>query len=445
MADVLALRSLSGFGRTRPVLAYVARPQRRSGLAALLEPEGPVIARGHGRAYGDAAQIDGGSVVDMTRLDRLLDFDATSGVLVCEAGVRLAEIDRLFLPRGFCLPVLPGTSWVSVGGAIAADIHGKNHDRAGSFGQHVLWLDLLTADGTVRRVEPLANPALFAATIGGMGLTGIIVQAAIQMQAGARPAIAMRQRRITDLDALLTALVAHRANATFSVAWVDAMARGKALGRAVLETGEPAEGVAAKQRRPRTLPFDLPGFLPLKLIGKGFNAAWLARVPSAGRDRLVPREKFFYPLDAVAGWNRVYGRRGFHQFQCVLPDDQAPAGLRLLLELTSGSRAGCLLAVLKTLGGPGRGYLSFARPGHTLALDIPARADAPELLAALERVTLDCGGRVYLAKDSSLSPEGFAAMYPELERQRKVLAEIDPRGRFQSDLSRRLQLREDVA
>ncbi len=445
MAEAFALRALSGFGRTRPVLAYIARPQRRSQLAALLAQDGAVLARGCGRSYGDAAQIDGGSVIDMTRLDRLLDFDAASGVLVCEAGARLAEIDRLFVPRGFGLPVLPGTAWVSVGGAIAADIHGKNHDRVGSFGQHVLWLDLLTADGSVRRVDPLASPALFAATIGGMGLTGIILQAAIRMQTGARPAIAVRQRRLTDLDALLTALVAHRANATYSVAWVDAMARGKALGRAILETGEPADGAAAKRRRPRTLPLDFPGFLPLKLIGKGFNAAWLARASSAGRDRIVAREHFFYPLDAVAGWNRLYGRRGFHQFQCVLPDEQAPSGLRRMLELTARARCGCLLAVLKTLGGPGRGYLSFARQGHTLALDIPARADAHELLAALERVTLESGGRVYLAKDSGLSAEGFAAMYPELERQRKVLAEIDPQGRFQSDLSRRLQLREDVA
>ncbi|MGE0152597.1 MAG: FAD-binding protein [Reyranellaceae bacterium] len=441
-----ALRALSGFGGQRHALAQVVRPQRRAQLSHLLQGDAaPLLARGFGRAYGDAAQIDGGHVVDMTRLDRLLDFDAAAGVLVCEAGIRLAEIDRLFLPRGFCLPVVPGTGWVSIGGAIAADVHGKNHDRVGSFGDHVQWLDLLTADGNVRRVDPLATPALFAATVGGMGLTGIILQAAIRMQAKALPAIAVRERKLTDLDALLLALTAQRPNATYSVAWVDALARGKALGRAILETGEPAAaGSALRPARQRRLPMTPPGFLPLKLIGKGFNAAWLARLPAAGRDRVIARERFFYPLDAVAGWNRFYGRRGFHQFQCVLPDDRAADGLRRLLELTARSRAGALLAVLKTLGSPGRGYLSFPMRGHTLALDIPARADAPELLAALERVTLDCGGRVYLAKDSALSPEGFAAMYPELERQRKVLAEIDPQGRFQSDLSRRLRLREDA-
>lgn len=442
MAD--ALRTLSGFGGLRHSLAHVVRPQRRAQLAQLVEGDGrPLLARGFGRAYGDAAQIDSGIVIDMTRLDRLLDFDAASGVLVCEAGIRLAEIDRLFLPRGYCLPVVPGTGWVSLGGAIAADVHGKNHDRAGSFGDHVQWLDLLTADGQVRRVDPIGTPALFAATVGGMGLTGVILQAAVKLQPDAKPAIAVRERKLTDLDALLLALQAHRPNVTYSVAWVDALARGRSLGRAILETGEPAEATSPlRPARSRRLALKPPGLVPLKWSGRIFNAAWLARIPSAGRDRVVLRERFFYPLDAVEGWNRVYGKRGFHQFQCVLPDERAPDGLRRMLELTAKSRAGSLLAVLKTLGSPGRGYLSFAMRGHTLALDIPARADAPELLAALERIALDCGGRVYLAKDSALSPEGFAAMYPELERQKKVLAEIDPQGRFQSDLSRRLQIRE---
>jgi decaprenylphospho-beta-D-ribofuranose 2-oxidase len=439
-----ALRSLSGFGNRQHSLAHVIRPQRRAPLAQLLAGDaGPLLARGFGRAYGDAAQIESGHVVDMTRLDRLLDFDASTGVLVCEAGVRLSEIDRLFLPRGFCLAVVPGTGWVSVGGAIASDIHGKNHDRVGSFGDHVQWLDLLTADGQLRRVDPLGTPALFAATIGGMGLTGIILQAAIKLQSDAKPAIAVRERKLTDLDALLLALAAHRPNATYSVAWVDALARGKSLGRSILETGEAAEASAnLRPSRSRTLPMKPPAFLPLKWIGKGFNAAWLSRIPAAGRDRIVARERFFYPLDAVAGWNKVYGKRGFHQFQCVLPDERAAEGLRKMLELTAKSRAGSLLAVLKTLGSAGRGYLSFAMRGHTLALDIPARSDAPELLAALERITLDCGGRIYLAKDSALTADGFAAMYPELERQRKVLAEVDAHGRFQSDLSRRLQIRQ---
>lgn len=444
MAEVL--RALSGFGGVRHSLCHVVRPQRRAQLLHLLQGEqGPLLARGFGRAYGDAAQIESGHVIDMTRLDRLLDFDAETGVLACEAGMRLAEIDRLFLPRGFCLPVVPGTGWVSIGGAIAADLHGKNHDRAGSFGDHVQWLDLLTADGNVRRLDPIATPALFAATIGGMGLTGIILQAAIKLQADAKPAIAVRERKLTDLDALLLALEAHRPTATYSVAWVDAMARGKSLGRSILEIGEPAEASATlRASRSRRLPLKPPEFAPLKWIGKGFNAVWLARIPAAGRDRIVTRERFFYPLDAVSGWNRFYGKRGFHQFQCVLPDERAADGLRRMLELTARSRAGCLLAVLKTLGSAGRGYLSFAMRGHTLALDIPARSDAREVLAALERITLDCGGRVYLAKDSALSPEALAAMYPELERQRIALAEIDPDGRFQSDLSRRLQIREPV-
>ncbi|MGE0659635.1 MAG: FAD-binding protein [Reyranellaceae bacterium] len=447
MSEALAslpTRALCGFGRTRHSLARLARPQRRPQLAALVDDtEGPVLARGFGRSYGDAAHREGGLVIDMTRLDRLVDFDAGTGVLTCEAGMRLAEIDRLFAARGFCVPVVPGTAWVSVGGAIAADIHGKNHDQAGSFGDHVEWIDLLTADGNLRRIDALGAPAVFAATIGGMGTTGIIVQAALRLQRETRSAIAVRQRKLTDLDALLVALAGHRAGATYSVAWVDAMARGRHLGRAVLEIGEPADGAPATgERRARRLPAAPPDWLPLRLIGRAFNAAWLARLPAAGRDRVLPRERFFYPLDAIADWNRVYGSSGFHQFQCVLPDAHAPEGLRRMLEATSASRVGCLLAVLKTMGRAGRGYLSFAMPGHTLALDIPARADAGELLATLERIALECGGRVYLAKDAALSAEGFAAMYPELPRQRAVLAQIDPQSRFASDLSRRLALHE---
>lgn len=440
----LPLRTLSGFGRTHHALAHVARPQRRSQLATLLEnADGAMLARGCGRAYGDAALIGGGTVVDMTRLDRLMEFDARSGVLVCEAGVRLSQIDRLFVPRGHSVPVVPGTGWVSVGGAIAADVHGKNHDRAGSFGDHVRWLDLLTADGAVRRVDPIGTPALFAATVGGMGLTGIIVQAAIGLQPGAQPAVMLRERRMSDLDALLAAMAGNRATAASQVAWIDAMAGGRNLGRAVLSIAEPAgapPGLAP--RRVRKMPLPGPDFLPLRQIGRAFNAVWLTRVSAAGRSRLVAREDFLYPLDSLAGWNGLYGRRGFRQFQCVLPEAQAAVGLRRLLEATAQSRAGALLATLKTMGAPGRGYLSFARAGHALALDIPNRVDAGALLERLEGIALECGGRVNLAKDSALSPAAFATMYPELPRQRAVLEDVDRQGRFQSDLARRLGIRD---
>lgn len=442
------LQRLAGFGRVRPSLAHVQRPQRRAQLmATLAASDEALLARGYGRAYGDAAQLDGGLVLDMTRLDRLLDFDPSSGILVCEAGAMLAEIDRLFVPRGFALPVVPGTGLVSVGGAIAADIHGKNHDSAGSFGEYVEWIDLLDATGTVHHLSPQQDAEAFLATIGGMGLTGIILQAAIRLVPVPSGLIHCRERRLTDLDAMLTAIAGIRDSATYSVAWVDALAQGRNLGRGVLQTGEavPADRLANYRARPlkraRRVPVELPRAFPLKTAVRFYNKLHLARVPAAGRVYTLPREAFLHPLDALADWNRLYGRRGFVQFQCVVADDLAQPCLRRLLETVSRSRPGALLGVLKTMGRDGRGLMSFARRGHSLALDIPWRAQTPALLAELERIALDCGARVYLAKDSALSPEGFAAMYPQRERFISVLQRLDPAGRFQSDQARRLGLR----
>lgn len=447
-APQAVVQRLSGFGGTRSSLARLERSQRRAQLtAALLANDGPLLARGYGRSYGDAAQLDGGLVLDMTRLDRLLDFDPSSGVLVCEAGAMLAGIDRLFAPRGFALPVVPGTGVVSVGGAIAADIHGKNHDSAGSFGEYVEWIDLLDAAGALHHLSPQQDPDAFLATIGGMGLTGIILQAAIRLVPIPSGLIHCRERRLTDLDAMLTAIAGIRDSATYSVAWIDALARGRDLGRGVLQTGElvPAERLANYRARPakraRRVPFDLPRIFPLKTAVRVHNRLHLARVPASGRVYTLQRQAFLHPLDALENWNRLYGRRGFVQFQCVVADELAQPCLRKLLETVSRSRPGALLGVLKTMGRDGRGLMSFARKGHSLALDIPWRAQTPALLAELERIALDCGARVYLAKDSMLSPEAFAAMYPARERFVSVLERLDPDGRFQSDQARRLALR----
>ncbi|MEO8557998.1 MAG: FAD-binding oxidoreductase [Rhodospirillales bacterium] len=447
-SSTVATRPLTGFGRIHPSLAHVLRPQRRGQLlTALAQSEGAVLARGYGRAYGDAAQIDGGTVFDMTRLDRLLDFDPASGILICEAGAKLSDIDRIFAAHGFALPVVPGTGMVSLGGAIAADIHGKNHDSAGSFGDYVEWLDLLAADGTVHRLSPQQDDEAFVATIGGMGLTGIILQAAIRLAPVPSGFIQCRERRLTDLDAMLTAIAGIRDTATYSVAWIDALARGKNLGRGVLQLGEavPADLIAGLRRRAakaaRRVPFDLPRLSPLKTGVRLYNKLHLARVPAAGRTRILPRHTFLHPLDALSDWQKLYGTRGFVQFQCVVADDLAQPCLRKLLETVSHSRPGALLGVLKTMGREGRGLLSFAKRGHSLALDIPWRSGTPKLLAELERIALDCGGRVYLAKDSALSANGFAAMYPQHERFVSVLQRLDPAARFQSDLARRLGLR----
>jgi len=304
-------------------------------------------------------------------------------------------------------------------------------------------VELLLPSGEVRRVDPESDPALFAATLGGCGLTGVILEAGLRLVPAASRTMRVRERRIPDLDSFLAAFAEARESATFSVGWVDALARGRALGRGILETAEVAERDAGPVRRRRVLrmPVDLPSFALNPLSVAAFNAVYRRRVPASGRERAVPMESFFYPLDALRDWNRLYGRRGFRQFQCVLPDAAAPAGIRRLLETIAGARAASFLAVLKTLGGEGRGMLSFPMRGVTLALDLPATPGLEELLARLERLTLDHGGRIYLAKDSALSAAGFAAMYPRLPEFRAVLDRVDPERRLGSDMARRLAVR----
>jgi decaprenylphospho-beta-D-ribofuranose 2-oxidase len=438
--------TVTGWGRSSTAAVEACRPERIAEAHRALGQVGGegIIAHGSGRSYGDAALNDGGRVMLTRRLDRVLAFDPSTGDLAVEPGVTFADLLKIFLPRGFLVPVTPGTAFATLGGAVANDVHGKNHDRTGGFGDHVQWLDLLLPSGEELRVSPSERPDLFAATIGGIGLTGIILAVALRLQRVPSPAVTVAERRIGDLDGFLAAFAEHRATATYSVGWIDALARGRSLGRGILELAEPAQtaGAAAPAKaRTRRVPVDLPGFVLNPASVALFNEAYYRRVPAAGRERLLPYEKFLYPLDAIRDWNRIYGRRGFYQFQCVLPDEAAPRGLRALLEAISAARGASFLAVLKTLGGEGRGHLSFPLRGHTLALDFPRGAGTDELMARLERLTLDHGGRIYLAKDACLSAAGFAAMYPKLDVFRAVLREIDPQGRMTSGMARRLNIR----
>ncbi len=442
--------TLTGWGRTAAAALDAARPERvaeaRRALAAV-GTEG-LIAHGGGRSYGDAALNEGGRALLTRRLDRILAFDPATGDLVAEPGVTFADLMAVFLPRGFLVPVTPGTAFATLGGAVANDVHGKNHDRTGSFGDHLQWLDLLLPSGEVARIGPDQRPELFAATIGGIGLTGIILAIALRLQRVPSPLVTVSERRVADLDGFLDGFARHRASASYSVGWIDALARGKRLGRGILELAEPAADVGpapSRTARPRRIPRDLPGFVLNPASVALFNEVYYRRVPAAGRERLVPYGKFLYPLDALHDWNRIYGRRGFYQFQCVLPDAEAAPGLRALLETVSAARGASFLAVLKTLGGEGRGHLSFPLRGHTLALDFPRGPGVDELMLRLERLTLDHGGRIYLAKDACLSAAGFAAMYPKLGAFRAVLRDVDPEGRMTSGMARRLAIRGDAA
>jgi decaprenylphospho-beta-D-ribofuranose 2-oxidase len=435
---------MESWGRLCPVDMQVECPGTQDEVEAAMRnaPGKGLVAFGAGRSYGDQPLVSVGSAILTRELDRLGAFDPHTGELVAEAGVTLREIVRQFLPRGYMPPVCPGTGFVTLGGCVANDIHGKNHESKGGFGQHVQWFDLLLPSGEVRRVSP-DDAELFSATLGGMGLTGVILRVCLRLQAVCSNAVDLQEERVPNLEAFIDRFEAVRTKASYSVGWIDGMAVGRHLGRGVLETAEPSETDVVTTTPTRlSLRWTLPSFALSPLSVKAFNALYYRRIPALGRRRKVGLERFLFPLDAIANWNRLYGRRGFFQFQCVLPDQEAFAGLGRLLRAVSAWRASSFLAVLKTLGGASQGMLSFPMRGYTLAMDLPNRDGVRDLLANLEAITLEHRGRVYLAKDAALSPSGFRRMYPRLDEYRQVLERIDPQSRMLSDMARRLRIRE---
>ncbi|WP_369272989.1 FAD-binding protein [Streptomyces sp. R11] len=445
--------SVTGWGRTAPTTALLIRPRTYEEAASAVRGCGARggIPRGLGRAYGDAAQNAGGAVFDMTGLDRIHAIDADGGTVACDAGVSLHRLMEVLLPLGWFVPVTPGTRYVTVGGAIGADIHGKNHHVSGAFSRHVLSLELLTADGEIRTVR--RGTPLFDATTGGMGLTGVILTATLQLQPVQTSLMSVDTERARDLDDLMSRMAATDDHYRYSVAWIDLLARGAATGRAVLTRGDhaPLEALRAGTRawteplafRPARLPA-APAFLPEGLLNRRtvgwFNELWYRKAPRARNGELQRLSAFFHPLDGVPHWNRIYGRGGFVQYQFVVGHGQEET-LRRIVRRISERRCPSFLAVLKRFGEAGPGWLSFPAPGWTLALDIPAGLPGlATLLDTLDEEVAAAGGRVYLAKDSRLRPELLAAMYPRLDAFRALRAEADPRGVFVSDLARRLGL-----
>jgi decaprenylphospho-beta-D-ribofuranose 2-oxidase len=445
--------TLTGWGRTEPTVARVSAPADQGQLAAALKeaPARGVIARGLGRSYNNAAQNDGGQVVLTTWLNRISDFDEDLGIAVCESGVSLEQLIIRALPAGWFIPVSPGTRQVTIGGAIAADVHGKNHHVAGSFARHVPWLDLLLPDGQERRVTPADDARLFWATAGGMGLTGIILRAAIQLTRVQTSRVRVDTVRTADIDQALAYLAETDASYTYSVAWLDCLAGGRNLGRSVITSGDFAQlgDLGAKDRRnplefspvtrlsaPPTCP---PGLINRYTVGLA-NEAWYRKAPRRREGELQTISTFFHPLDGIRNWNRVYGPAGFRQYQFVVPFG-AESTVRASLERISHARAPSFVTVLKRFGPGDDGFLSFPMPGWTLALDFPARTPGlARLLTALDDDVLAAGGRVYLAKDSRIAAGTLAAMYPRLAEFRALRAELDPAGVMASDLSRRLGL-----
>ena len=424
---------LSGWGRATTATSQVARPERAAALPGL-STEGPAI--GMRRSYGDQALNQGGRVIDMTRLDRLLAFDAATGALTVEGGAMLGDIARVFAPRGWLPAVLPGTGFATVGGAIANDVHGKNHHNAGSFGQHVTAITLVR--NGERHTITAEDAEMWQATIAGMGQTGIIAEATLRLIPARGDLMMVTERRAEDWDAHVELL--DRSTATYTVGWIDATATGDALGRGIVEEAETGSGLVPKRKAGKKVPFDAPGFALSGPVVRAFNAAYWRRVPASGRTVVKPITDFFFPLDRIRDWNRLYGRAGFHQFQCVVPLDRIDA-LRQMLERIAEAGIASPLAVLKRMG-PGRaGMMSFPMDGYTLAVDFPNRGRAARLIEDLHGRTVAAGGRIYLAKDSLLAPSRVAEMYPELDRWRAVVAKADPDRHLETDLTRRLKLR----
>lgn len=403
------------------------------------------LTRGLGRSYGDSSLPPAGSprVAATPLADRLLAFDETTGVLRAEAGYSLRDLYLTFLPRRWFTPVSPGTQFVTLGGMVAADVHGKNHHRDGSVGRHVRALRLRVASGAILECSREQEPDLFFATIGGMGLTGHILEVELQLARIPSPWILGEKRRVAGIDEFIDALKQARAEWPFTMGWIDCLSRGSHLGRGVLFCGRWAEAHEAPARSPRRLPspavpFVCPSWVMGHAVGRVFNEFYYRVHPRRARRGIVHPEAFFYPLDAIRHWNRLYGRRGFTQYQCVLPESGGAAMMHELLERMARFGAASFLCVIKDCGAEGEGLLSFPMPGVLVALDLPIRDNTQQVVDALNEFVVAAGGRIYLAKDAFTRADHFRAMEPRLDRWLTVRRQWDPTGSLRSAQSVRL-------
>jgi decaprenylphospho-beta-D-ribofuranose 2-oxidase len=449
-------RTLTGWGRTAPTVATVVRATAdelsADGALSHLASGRGAIARGLGRSYGDPAQNGGGAVIELLPGTDPIRLDEAGGVAHVDAGVSLDVLLREIVPRGWFVPVTPGTRFVTVGGAVASDIHGKGHHADGSFGAHVTRLGMLLADGTRRSITPSSDPDLFWATIGGMGLTGLITDVSFQVIPVETRHFVVETRRIPHLDAVIEAMEESDHRYRYSVAWIDLVATGKRLGRSVLSMGNHASLDQLRELNPKAaetpLDFgpsvfpDVPNGMPNMLIRpsvRAFNELWYRKTPKHhhGTESIT---QFFHPLDMVGQWTRLYGSRGFLQYQFVVPFEAVDT-MRTIVAKVADEGHASFLAVLKRFGAESGGMLSFPKPGWTLTLDLPAGVSGlGRLLTELDELVLDVGGRHYLAKDAFATPDVVRRGYPRLDEWKAVRAAVDPHGVWASDQARRLDL-----
>lgn len=428
---------LHGWGRYPKFDAILSLPLSNSQCIDIVNQTKSLIPRGLGRSYGDS--ILASDVLDTRHLNHFISFDAKNGLLCCAAGVSLHEIINNFVPRGWFLPVTPGTRFVTVGGAIACDVHGKNHYLEGTFSNHVTEIELLLGNGERVIISPRNRPELFQATCGGMGLTGIILSATLSLKPITSNKIIETTIKASHLEEVLKAFEDH-GSSQYSVAWIDCLAKGKHLGRSLFMIGDHAqEGpLDVQQSNSLTIPFDMPFSLLNQTTARVFNSAFY--VIKKNRTRSMKLEQFFYPLDRFNNWNRLYGPSGFIQYQFVLPASTVAQGLQEVLEYVSQSKQGAYLAVLKRFGPANQNDLSFPMEGYSLALDFKMTPEILLLLNQLDVLVLKYGGRVYLAKDSRMSEEVFKQSYPNWHHFEEVRAQFHAIGKFSSLQSQRLGL-----
>jgi L-gulonolactone oxidase len=421
---------VSSWGRTPRVTARLARPSFTDELRDLVLTAGAqpnhLLASGLRRSYGDSGLNDGGAMLDMTSLDRFVSFDRTAGHLVAEAGVSLAEILKLVVPAGFFPPVIPGTKFVTLGGAVANDVHGKNHHRAGTIGRWVDRLDMLRGDGAALSIDRSDSTGLFAATIGGLGLTGIITHVALELMPIASSDISVESIPFGNLAEFFQLAADSERDHDYTVAWIDCLAKGPALGRGIFQRASHSRNgnLRVHAGAGPSIPMDAPGFLLNRLTLSAFNALYY-RLNGRRRLTTVAYNAFFFPLDVIGSWNRLYGRRGFYQYQSVIPPGAAEAATAEMLRTIAQAGQGSFLAVLKTFGDvPSPGLLSFPMKGTTLALDFPNHGlSTLSLLDRLDAIVREAGGRLYPAKDGRLPAEMFRGGYKALEQFR---THVDP-------------------
>ena len=432
-------RNLTSWGNYPVVESSVFMCNDEQEARSYILNEGTTIPRGNGRSYGDSAL--GKNVINLLQLNKFISFDDQSGILHCESGVLLEDIVRIFLPQGWFLRVTPGTKLITVGGAIASDIHGKNHHQAGCFSSNVLDFRLLLSDGTCITCAPDQNSEIFRATCGGMGLTGIILDSRIKLQQVTSRNILQQTIKSENLQSTFDLFDKHELE-PYSVAWIDSLASEKNLGRCLFMKGDFAcdGNLNYSPSKSLNIPFYFPVFCLNTMSVKAFNYLYYNKIRDNFIESTVSVDAFFYPLDAVNNWNRIYGRQGFTQYQFVLPKEKSFDGLREILIRIHRSGQGSFLAVLKLFGKENENYLSFPCEGYTLALDFKVSPGIFRLLEELDKIVLSYNGRIYLSKDVRMNTAMFRKGYEKLDGFLKIRKELRADAKFISLQSIRLQL-----